>query len=515
MKKKKSPKFTAVLASIFATFAVYTGALAIFLYVQGWRFDFAEQSLKQVGVLTVESSPTLADIYVDGKHKGRTNKSMTLDIGTYEVIISKEGYYDWKKEVKILEEKSTPVFPYLILTEFPSEVVYKSDLPLLKHWEDRTNNHLLLLLEEENSLRLVHYDINTGFWSLNTTPTDILTIPTDQEENPITDIQLQLSPTGEKAVLTTITAESSSKYIVPTTRTSSYSTIIESPLALEGFANYEIIWSNDEDYLILESETDVVSYNLNRDTKSLLFRKVDDLDVWDSDSDGYFYILDHIKANEDGILEYTLRQYNMDGSSEITVLPAIYFQNNLEYIENYRTTDFNFGYFTNSPENTQTIGEVKDFEVNQDVNGLFIKTSQASYWYDSDLEKYITISPFPADLVEVSPDGDKLLVETPTEYRMFVFDKEEGDHTIAIGTHDIENLNSELVEKINWLSNSSYFQFEEDEFIYLSDKDGENKTPLLNNENILYWTVTKSRDNLITLTNTEEDGVLITSYTIH
>lgn len=515
MKKKKGRKFTAVLASIFATFAVYTGALAIFLYVQGWRFDFVEQSIKRVGVLTVESSPTLADIYVNGEHKGRSNKSMTLDIGTYDITVSKDGYYDWKKEVNILEEKSTPIFPYLILTEFSSEILYESDLTLLKHWEDRTDNHLVLLLEDENSLRLVHYDINTGFWALNTAPIEILNIPTSQEENPITDIDLALSPTGEKAILTTIAEESSSKYVLPTNRESSFADITQTPLALEGFGDYEIFWGNNEEYLILESNTDVVSYNLDRDTKSLLFRKVDELDVWDSDRDGYFYIFHHIETTEDGVLKYTLKQYNMDGSSETIVIPSIYFQNNLEYIENYRTTDFNFGYFTNSPENTQTIGEVEDFEVNQDVNGLFIKTSQASYWYDSNLEKYITVSPFPANLIEFSPDGDKILIETPTEYRMFVFDKEEGDHTITIGTHDIENLNSELVEKINWLSNSSYYQFEEDEFIYISDKDGENKTPLLNNENVLYWTVTKSREKLITITNSEEEGIRITSYTIH
>jgi hypothetical protein len=98
---------------------------------------------------------------------------------------------------------------------------------------------------------------------------------------------------------------------------------------------------------------------------------------------------------------------------------------------------------------------------------------------------------------------------------MFVFDKEDGDHTITIGTHDISNLDMDLVSNINWLSNSNYIQYEEDNSIYVADQDGENKTPLLSNENILYWTVTRSRENLIILNNTEEEGLQITNYTIH
>jgi hypothetical protein len=515
MKKKKNTKFTAVLASIFATFAVYTGALAIFLYVQGWRFDFTDQSIKQVGVLTVESSPSSADIYVNDVHKGRSNKSMTLDVGKYDLIVSKDGYHDWNKEVKILEEKSTPVYPYLVLTEFEFENIFKSDLLLLKHWEDNSNNHLVFLLQDETAFKLFHYDINTGFWTINNAPIEILSIPINTEDLPVTDVELLLSPSGEKAVMTVITAESSNKYVIPTDTPSEYTEIIKSPLALEGFSNYEIKWSYDEEYLVLESEADVISYNITRDTKNLLYRKVDELDVWSTNRNGFFYLFDHIETSEEGVSEYTLKEYNMDGSSENVVVPSVFLQNNTEYLDNYRSSNFDFGFFTNSPENTQTIGEIIGFTVFREVNGIFIKTTQASYWYDSTIGKYITVSPFPSEIIELSPDQDKLLIKTPTEYKMFVFDKEDGDHTITIGTHDISNLDMDLVSNINWLSNSNYIQYEEDNSIYVADQDGENKTPLLSNENILYWTVTRSRENLIILNNTEEEGLQITNYTIH
>lgn len=514
MNLKTSKKFTAILTSVLATFAVYTGALLIFLYVQGWRIDFLDQSIKQVGVLTVESSPTQANIFVDGKNIGKTNKSTTLDVGTYDIEVTRDGYYDWKKKVKILEEKSTPVFPYLIRTDFQEETIYNSDLQLEKYWTDKNNNHLIMLLKSENIFQLVHYNINSGFWTLNTSPVTIFSVE-DDIENPITDIDLQLSPSGERAILQIITEESDSKYVIPTTRLSQYSSLIQSPLSLSDFGGYTTTWSKDENFLMLESEVDVLSYDLERNTKHLLFKKTDPLDVWSTDEDGFFYLFRHNSSETEEILSYTLNQYNLDGSAKNIVIPAAYFQNNTDYIENYRTTDFDFNFFTNSPESTQTIGEITDFVVNQNVSGIYITTTEASYWYNTTTGKYITVSPFAAEILQFSPDEDKAIIKTKSSYSIFVFDKEEGDHTITIGTLPIDNLNFDQIQKINWLSNSSYIQFEEDDFIYISDIDGDNKTPIMSTDNILYWTVTSSRDNLVTLGETEENSIVIKSYTIH
>ena len=514
MKKRTSRKFISILTSILATFAVYTGALLIFLYVQGWRFDFIDHSVKQVGVLTVESSPTQANIYIDDIERGRTNRSMTLDIGTYDVTISKNEYYDWEKNVKILEEKSTPIYPYMVKTEFEAEEIFLSELVLEKYWADMTNNHLILLLKNETSYQLVHYSINNGFWTLNSTPITVLTIPMEVE-SPITTINLILSPSGKTGILEIATEQSSNRYILPTTKASSYTDLLENPLNFKDFQNYTLSWAQDEEYLILESDEDVISYNIARNTKHLLLRRIDKLDIWSTDKDGYFYILRHLENTDEDVLKYTLKQYNLDGSSETELIPTLFFQNNINYIENYREPDFNFGYFSNSPESTQTIGKITGFTTYHDLSGLFIKTTQASYWYDNTIGKYITVSPYPANLLQLSPDRNKILIETATKYSIFTLDKEEGDHTVTIGTKDITNINIDLTKKINLLSNSNYLQFEEDEFIYICDIDGDNKTPLINNENILYWTVDSSRENLIVLTNIEGESVKITSYRIH
>jgi hypothetical protein len=516
MKLKKSQQFFTAITSVIATFTVYSVSLLIFLYVQGWRIDFRDQSIKQVGVLTVESSPPAATIFVNGESKGRTNKSTTLDVGTYDVTVSKDGYFDWDKEVTIYEEKSTPVYPYLIKNKFESKEIYQSDLTFEKYWSDIHNNHLIMLLKNENYYTLIHYDINSGFWSLNSTPTTILTINSTEEEQ-ITDIDLLLSPSGQKAVLEIIGPESSSKYIIPTTRPSSFSSILETPLNLDQFPNYTLSWAEDENYLILYSDTEVLSYDLNRDVKNLILKRTNPLDIWSTDKNGLLYIFKNVEYENEAVLKYTLYQYNLDGSGETEVIDAAYFQNTPEYIENFRQDEFNFSFFTNSPECTQTIGKITDFAVRNEVQGLYIKTTQSTYWYDITTGKYITVYPYPSEIIEFSLDEHKILIKTPSEYIVFVFDKEEGDHTISIGSKVIKDIDFDLVKNIRWLSNSRYIQYEEDGLVNIADREGDNKTPLISSENVQFWAITSSRKELITVTtpeDNEEVKTLITSYTI-
>ncbi|MCD4811525.1 PEGA domain-containing protein [bacterium] len=514
MKSNKSKSLLPVLTSILLTLSIYTGTLVIFLYASGWRIDFSNHSVRKTGVLTVESSPTLATIEINDETIGRTSKSTALNVGTYSIKVSKEGYYDWIKDVTILEEKSTPVFPWLILSEIKSEIGFSSDKILQKYWIDDTDNHLLLLLKDETRYELLHYDLNTQFWELGIKSTVILSLE-DTEEGIIEDIDLLLSHSGEFALLNIVNSTASSNYIIPTNKSSEYKDLAINQINLSKFSDYDTTWSLDNKYLILESKTEVLSYDFNKGTKSLLLKKTNPLDKWITDKEGFFYIVKHLETSPNDILKYALFQYKLDGSSQTEVIPTVYFQNNTEYIENYRSTGFDFSFFTNSPECTQTIGEITDFYVNQSSEGVYIQTTQSTYWYDIVADKYITVSPYPVQLIAFSPDNDKLLLENSKKYEIFTFDKENGDHTVTIGTKDIGNLLFDQIEDISWISNSSYISFKEDNFIYIADKDGDNKTPLISSENIIYWTITRSRDELITLTNITEDGVQITVYTIH
>lgn len=515
MKSEKLKKIGAVLLSVSITLAIYTATLAIYMYAKGWRVDLLDQSFRKVGVLTIESSPTQANIYVDDELIGRGSRSTTLDIGTYRVMVTREGYFDWNKEVNILEEKATPIFPFLIRAESEKKSIFRSNYSLENTWVDENNNYLFLLLKNDTTYQLLRYRINSGFWDFGSNPSIVFTL--EEEESLIfSDIELLLSPTGELALLEITTNNTSpSRYIIQTNRTLEYESIVENPLRLQDFEDYKINWDSTDQYLILESDNDVISYDISKSTKHLLMRKLNPLDRWSTDQQGFFYVFKHLGTDDNNVLEYSILQYLLDGSARITVLPSVFFQNNTEYIERYREEGIDFTYFTNYPECTQSIGEVLSFEVNKGAKGLYIKTTEATYWYDMDTKKYLTILPYPADIVEFSPDGNRVLINGSNNYKVFTFNKQDGDHTTSIGTKVIENINVERIEKINWLSNSSYFQFEEDAMIYIIDKDGDNKTPIVDTSTIDYWIITNSNEELVTLDRGQNGGVEIIVYTIH
>lgn len=94
----------------FAIAIIATIAIAVYFYAQGYRLDLKSQSIQTTSILIANSFPTDADIFLNGKRQGVTQKTMYLLPKDYKVIIQKEGYTQW--------EKTYPMTP---------EVVYRTD----------------------------------------------------------------------------------------------------------------------------------------------------------------------------------------------------------------------------------------------------------------------------------------------------------------------------------------------------------------------------------------------------
>jgi hypothetical protein len=66
------------------------------------------------GRLYVNSSPTGADVYLNGKFKGNTPQTFTLDPGTYTVKISKDGYVPYTQTINVKKGGSYTVSKQLV-----------------------------------------------------------------------------------------------------------------------------------------------------------------------------------------------------------------------------------------------------------------------------------------------------------------------------------------------------------------------------------------------------------------
>ena len=69
------------------------------------------QPIPRTGSLDIDSDPSYAEVYLDGVYQGRTSLTIpNLEVGKYQIRISKDGYYDWYSTAQVKQNITTPVF---------------------------------------------------------------------------------------------------------------------------------------------------------------------------------------------------------------------------------------------------------------------------------------------------------------------------------------------------------------------------------------------------------------------
>jgi len=481
-------KILPVLLSILTSIIILLGAAIIYLYSSGYRIDILRREISITGVITVQSDPIAADMYVNSEKIGRTPRSHVLKVGEYDVSIRKENYKDWNKKVKVLEGKSTPIFPYLIYDTVISKEKWKSEGLIEKLWVSDIRNDVLFLQKDSNtSYSLWEYTINPLLWDFSTNPSKILTLDTNK-------ISLTISPNGQQALLTIPDAKAPTYYLLSTQQANTLQSSNQLPLG--NYSKYTMSWSKDSKYILLESNENLLAYDLTRKVFTTLLKKeINTAYVWDTDTQGLFYLITEIPNKElENIYTYSLTQKSLAGNNNKTIIDRMYFQKTEEYIKQYRDSNDILQEFSNSPESTQSAGKITDLDVNINGRGMYISTSFASYWYFMDSSMFMTISPYPTQLTSYSPDVYKMGIKDTTGYKIFTFYKEDQDHTVTIGSKSLENIK----EDFYWLSNSAYIYLKEDNTVYIADIDGENKYSLLSSDSILDYVANNSREILVT-----------------
>ena len=62
----------------------------------------AAEPVPDTGALSIESSPTLAQVYVGEEYKGDTTVDLyNLPVGQYEITVKKQGYADFKRIITV------------------------------------------------------------------------------------------------------------------------------------------------------------------------------------------------------------------------------------------------------------------------------------------------------------------------------------------------------------------------------------------------------------------------------
>lgn len=339
MKKQKTNRRTFTLISLLVSLFIYLGAITVYLYANGWRVDPFNQQFIRTGVLTVESEPFLADLYIDGKSKGKTPRSTSLNVGEYDISVAKNGYIEWRKRVEIKEEKSTPVFPWLVKENIQKSNVYTIEgKDYIKSWFNEERNHLLILTKTYDELTLLFnyeiwlYNVNTTFWDLSSNPKVILTFESPVEP----DIDILQSPNGLLGVLYYSLNGTTTTYLLDISKSSTLDQL--TVLNIGQFSTYEMTWARNNRYLMFESDTDLISFNIERQSRYLLIKKELNTEyLWSTDEQGYFYTVESAIDNEnERVYAYVLTQEEMDGSNPKVLVSDLFFQKNKEFLLKYQ-----------------------------------------------------------------------------------------------------------------------------------------------------------------------------------
>ncbi|MFA5025823.1 MAG: PEGA domain-containing protein [Candidatus Shapirobacteria bacterium] len=85
---------------------VVSGTFLISIFARGYRLDTNNGNfkLKVTGLLSATSKPKSASVYINNLLVTATDDTINLAPGNYQIQISKDGYFSWRKNIKIKPE---------------------------------------------------------------------------------------------------------------------------------------------------------------------------------------------------------------------------------------------------------------------------------------------------------------------------------------------------------------------------------------------------------------------------
>jgi len=502
------------LFPLFLPFLIILASLGLFYYAQGYRFNFQTQQVSSTGILSIDTIPSRSDLFIEEEYYGKTPKSTTLSEGEYNLRIEKDDYHPWQKSVSIMEGKSTSIYPWLIATTIESKDSFSSSKTIDQDHIYQNETAIFFTLYEDigntRSYEIWKLSTNSSAWDFTDNPNKILSFDIDLDLKNSFDI---LPSPNSSIVLFSLTIDSvKDKYIMDTDTTNNLNNL--TPITLNGFSDYLITWNKSNKSLILESNIDILSYDLDTEIKYLITKKeADTLYTFTTDRTGLIYLM--VGTLEEDLFNYSLLQYLPNGTSQKEVIPNIYFFKSDEYLEKYREGEEDFSLpFKNSQSSTKTSGKILSFSVHEDVDGMFIQSEYAGYWYDLDTSRFILVSPYNTELIFISPLANQFFFQNTHETGVLTFKIEEGDPNQYIGKRYIWNTTIENISNPQWVMTGKNIVFNGGDKVYVADYDGSNIIEIYDTTPI--FVSVKSKPSLLYVSSTSDDNnFLIQELTIH
>jgi len=159
-KKKKQQFIRVVLTEILMAMSVLCLTAFLTLLVLGYSIGDGWK-IERSGLVQINSTPTGAVVTIDGEEEllTRTNLSKSYSSGLHKVVLSKDGYDTWEKEINVTEGYYYRLkYPRLFLTEKTDRVI--GDLSKYNILAKSPNNNSLLALDRTEGLKFSLINLN-------------------------------------------------------------------------------------------------------------------------------------------------------------------------------------------------------------------------------------------------------------------------------------------------------------------------------------------------------------------
>lgn len=100
------PQISRLLIFVATAIFIVGGTALMIRYAKGYR-PTRNGTIKGTGLLSANSYPTGAEVYINERLTTATDNTLNLEPGQYDVSIRKDGYFTWTKKLTIKEELVT------------------------------------------------------------------------------------------------------------------------------------------------------------------------------------------------------------------------------------------------------------------------------------------------------------------------------------------------------------------------------------------------------------------------
>jgi hypothetical protein len=495
-KKKNSPReiikhIIRIVLPIFSTlFLIGTTALIIVI-MKGYSVDITKREIIKTGVISVETDPRDVQISIDGQDYGTSNRAIpNIKVGTYEVTLKKEGYFSFNRKLMVEHGLATPLVVPLI-SDTSAQLL---DLEETTRATVKNDTGYYVLNEKTNknvgtpkTYTITRYHIVKPLFDQAQVATDESMNITALSTTPIIDFTV--SDTGKHFLITYGDQTTSlSTALISFKKGSNVNLNLSSNAVLTTYAqdkNNKLYWSQNGDYILVETQRQLISYNIKTGTRVILTEKNTTKNapplIWTQQNDG-ITVLRSIVGEKTPLYEIIDISYN--GNPMPTTYPSLL----LEEVQ---------------PKNIWTIGD-------KEQPMIIVSTDKGSYLlgklFNNKISNLVlnstseiidelpithfqdnySLIPFTKHSITTKPIFSPLhhaVFYKDNEHKRvlaFTFNKRPHEQLLQLGEHEIIRV-EEKIHTLSMLNSEAYLLLISENDLIAADVEGQN-TYILNTE---------------------------------